>query len=131
VVYRHALAMFQELEAPHLYVEQGIGYLHQLLTHGAIHSTTGDLLLISLEQAQLEFGIRIPFLEASFDFYGFLLADTWWKTVWAFIWKYSLQLTYPDQTIPQPQRICDAYIMELLCSHSELTREELLSCNRC
>jgi hypothetical protein len=103
--------------------------LRQILTHGAIHSTTGDLLLISLEQAQLEVGIGIPFLEASFDFYGFLLTDTWWKSVWSFIWKHRIQLSYPDQTIPQPQRIRDAYIMELLCSRPELTWAELLSCN--
>lgn len=132
MVYQHALAMFQGLKAPLIYVEQGIWYLCQVLTHGAIHSATGDLLLISLEQAQREVGIGIPaFLETSSDFCGFLLMNTWWKAVWVFIWKYGIQLTYPGQTIPQPQCIHVEHIKEHLCSCPELSWEELLSCNQC
>jgi hypothetical protein len=58
-----------------IYTEQKIGHLHQVLTHGAIDSTMGSLLCISLEQAQLEVGISTPFLEVSFNFYGFLLTN--------------------------------------------------------
>jgi hypothetical protein len=85
-VYRYAPASFQGLDLPLIYIEQAIGHLRQVLTHGAIDSTTGSLLCISLEQAQLEVGIGTPFLEVSFDFYGFLLTDIWWKAVWEFIW---------------------------------------------
>jgi hypothetical protein len=130
-VYRHAPAKFQGLDIPNLYVERGIGQLRQILVHGAIPTTTGDLLRISLEQAQLEVGIGIPFLEASYGFYGFLLTDTWWKSVWEFIWMHGIELSSPNQIIPQPQRVGDGYIMERLCSQPELSQNKLLSCNRC
>jgi hypothetical protein len=130
-VYRYAPASLQGLELPLIYVEQEIGHLRQILTHGAINSTTGSLMRISLEQGQLEVGIGTPFLEASFDSYGFLLTDIWWKTVWEFIWKHGIRLTYPDQFLPTLQRTGDVFIMDLLCSRTELTQSEILSCNRC
>ena len=72
---------------PQIYVKQLIGQVWQILMHGAIDTTTGSLrLCISLEQVQLEVGISIPFLEASYDCYGFLLMDTWWQLVWELLW---------------------------------------------
>ena len=130
-VYRYAPASLQGLELPLIYVEQEIGHLHQILTHGAINSTTGSLMWISLEQGQLEVGIGTPFLEASFESYGFLLTDIWWKTVWEFIWKHGIRLTYPDQFLPPLQCTGDVFIMDLLCSRTELTQSKILSCNRC
>jgi hypothetical protein len=99
--------------------------------HGAIPTTTGTLMQISLEQAQLEVGLSIPFLDASFGFYGFLLTDIWWKSVWEFIWRNDIKLTHPDQALPQLQRTNDAFIMERLCLQPGLSQQELLSCNRC
>jgi hypothetical protein len=86
-----------------IYVEQAIGQLHQALTHGAIDTTTGQLLCISLEQAQLEVGIGTLFLETSFDTYGFLLTNCWWKSVWEFIWKNKVNLSYDSNTLPPLQ----------------------------
>jgi hypothetical protein len=60
--------------------------------HGAIDSTTGILMRVSFEQAQLEVGISVPFLSASFDFYGVLLTDSWWRFVWEFTWRHCIQL---------------------------------------
>jgi hypothetical protein len=131
LVYRHAPASLQGLEFPAIYLEQGIGQLHQVLTHGAIATTTGHLMRISLEQAQLEVGIGTPFLEASFADFGFLLTDCWWKSVWEFIWKHDITLTYPDQHLPPQQRDGNSFIMALLCSRPELSQSELVSCNRC
>ena len=103
LAYRHGPASLQGLEFPLIYIEQCIGHLRQVLTHGAIDTTTGILLRTSLEQAQLEVGIGTPILEASFDDYGFLLTDTWWKSVWAFVWKHDITLTFADQALPQRQ----------------------------
>jgi hypothetical protein len=89
-VYRYAPASLQGMELPLIYIEQEIGHLCQVLTHGAIDTTTGSLMQISLEQGQLEVGISTPFLEASFESYGFLLTDIWWKTVWEFVWKHGI-----------------------------------------
>jgi hypothetical protein len=130
-VYRHAPASLQGLDIPLIYIEQEIGHIRQVLTHGAIPTTTGTLMQISLEQAQLEVGLGIPFLETSFGFYGFLLTDIWWKAVWEFVWRNDITLTYPDQALPQPQRMNDGFIMARLCSQSSLCPSELLACNRC
>ena len=130
-VYRYAPASFQGLEVPLIYVEQENGHLRQILTHGAIPTTTGSLMRISLEQAQLEVGIGSPFLQASFADYEFLLTDTWWKTVWEFVSTYGIHLTYPDQPLPKLQCQGDAFIMELLCARAELSQTELRSCNHC
>jgi hypothetical protein len=130
-VYRHAPASLQGLDIPLLYIEQEISHIRQVLTHGAIPTTTGTLMQISLEQAQLEVGLGVPFLETSFGFYGFLLTDIWWKAIWEFVWCNDITLTCPDQTLPQPQRTNDVFLMARLCSQSSLSPSELLSCNRC
>ena len=86
LVYPHAPASLQGLGLPQLHVQQLISKVQQILVHGVIDTAMGHLLRISLEQAQLEVGISIPFLEASFDHYGFLLMDTWWCSVWELLW---------------------------------------------
>jgi hypothetical protein len=131
LAYRHAPTSLQGLGFPLIYLEQAIGQLRQVLTHGAIDTTTGQLLRISLEQAQLEVGIGTPFLETSFDAYGFLLTDCWWKSVWEFIWKNNVKLSYDTQALPTLQRVGDSFIMELLCARADLTASELIACNRC
>jgi hypothetical protein len=130
-VYCYAPASLQGLEVPLIYIEQEIGHLHQILTHSTIAMTTGSLMWISLEQGQLEVGISTPFLEASFESYGFLLTDIWWTTVWEFVSKHGIQLNYPNQHLPKLQRHGDAFITDLLCTHAELSQTELQSCNCC
>ena len=76
-------------------------------------------------------GIGTPFLEASFDIYGFLLTDCWWKSVWEFTWKNNVKLSYDSYTLPTPQRVGDSFIMELLCACATLTEADLISCNHC
>ena len=98
----HAPTALQGLGLPQVHVEQLIGQIRQILIHGTIDSTTGSLLHISFEQAQLEVSISIPFLEASFDCYSFLLTDTWWKSVWQLVWKHGIHLTYSEHSIPVP-----------------------------
>ena len=90
LAYCHDPMALQGLGLPQVHIEQLIGQIHQILIHSAIDSTTGPLPHISFEQAQLEVGISIPFLEASYDCYGFLLMDTWWKSVWQLVWKHGI-----------------------------------------
>ena len=71
-----------------------------VLTHGAIDTPTGSLLRASLEQAQLEVGLGIPFLETDFKVYGFLLTDCLWKSTWEFISKYKIRLVNKTQGLP-------------------------------
>jgi hypothetical protein len=103
LAYRHAPASLQGLGFPLIYLEQAIGQLRQVLTHGAINTTTGQLLCISLEQTQLKVGIGTPFLEASFDTYGFLLTNCWWKFALEFTWKNNVKLSYDSHTLPTLQ----------------------------
>ena len=78
LAYHHAPTVLQGLGLPQVHVEPLIGQICQIFIHGTIDSTTCSLLCISFEQAQLEVGISIPFLEASCDCYGFLwLTYTW------------------------------------------------------
>jgi hypothetical protein len=132
MVYRHAPTALQGLGLPHLHMEQGISQIRQVLMHGAIDSTTGILLHISFKQAQLEVRIGVPFLSASFDFYGFLLTDSWWRSVWEFTWRHKIQLSRVSfDDVPIRHRENDSFIMERLVGQQGLSRSELISCNRC
>jgi hypothetical protein len=102
-----------------------------VLTHGAIDTPTGSLLRASLEQAQLEVGLGIPFLDADFEEYGFLLTDCLWKAIWEFVSTYQISLEYPDNVLPKRQRHNDQFIMEVLSDCDELSPADLISCNRC
>jgi len=131
LIYRHAPASLQGLALPHAYVEQEISHLCMVLTHGAIDTPTGSLLRASLEQAQLEVGLGISFLETDFKVYGFLLTDCLWKSIWEFISKYKIRLVNKTQVLPFLQRRNDFFIMEALTGCKQLTPAELISCNRC
>jgi len=89
------------------------------------------LLWSSLEQAQLEVGLGMPFLDTPFGLYGFLLMDCLWATIWSFIPKHNISLSSPDQVLPKRQRQRDEFIMEKLVLLGTLTQSELISCNRC
>jgi hypothetical protein len=98
-------------------VEQEIGHLCMVLTHGAIDMPTGSLLCASLEQAQLEVvGLGTPFLDKDFAAYGFLLMDCLWKkTIWEFVSSYEIcLLVHHDQVLPKLQWKNDHFIMEAL-----------------
>jgi hypothetical protein len=99
-VYRRAPAALQGLGLPRLHIKQGISQIRQVLMHGTIDSTTGILMQVSFEHAQLEVGISVPFLSASFDFYGVLLTDSWWRSVWEFTWRHRIQLSMTSPDIP-------------------------------
>jgi hypothetical protein len=85
-----------------------------------------------LEWAQLKVGLGTSFLETSFDAYGFLLTNCWWKSVWEFIWENNFKLSYDShQTLCTLQRVGDSFIMELLYACADLTESELIACNCC
>ena len=107
-------ASLQGLGLPQIHIKQWIGQVQQILMHGAINTTTGSLLCISLEQVQLKMVISIPFLEASYDHYGFLLTDMWWWLVWELLWWFQICLTYPGQSVPIPRQHNNAFIVKVL-----------------
>jgi hypothetical protein len=130
-VFRYAPLSLQGLNLPHLYVEQGIAQLRQVLTHGAISSVTGKLFRVSLELAQLEVGLGSSLFSVSFQHFGFLLSQCWIKSLWEFLSTYQISLSWPDQVLPKPQRTGDSFLMDLFVSSNIFDRPTLISCNRC
>jgi len=108
----HAPLCIQGLNFPHVFTEQGIQQISKMLTHGDTGSPTSQWLMLTLEQAQLEVGIRVPLLEASFEQYGFLCTDCWIKVLWQFVSTYDISLTDRNYKTPPLQRVGDEFIME-------------------
>jgi len=48
-------------------LNKGVQQIGKMLTHGDTGSPTSEWLMLTLEQAQLEVGIGVPLLEASFE----------------------------------------------------------------
>jgi hypothetical protein len=59
-VYQYAPASLQGLEVPLVYIEQEIGHLCHVLTNGAITTTMGQLMRISLGRGSLRWTSVLP-----------------------------------------------------------------------
>ena len=113
-------------------MEQAIGQLTMVLQHGSIPTLPGELFIASLEQAQLEIGTSIPFLQAPFERYGFLLTKNCWiGSIWSFISKHDISLWGAPTPPPPLQRANDQYLMEMVLAIPGLSRSQLISFQRC
>ena len=98
-VYHHAPKSLQGLGAPDFYMEQNIGKISKLLTHGNTPSMMGKLIVAQLKQAQLEVEIGTPILLAPFDQFGCLLTNCWTKGIWEFTSKYDIALSVDEYVL--------------------------------
>jgi hypothetical protein len=89
-VYQYALKLYQGVALPEFRLGSKVEKIARLLQHGDTPSLLGQLQGVSLEQAQLEVGIQTPILESSFDTYGLLLTNCWFKSLWRFVSKEEL-----------------------------------------
>ena len=112
LVYRFAPECLQGFGLPHVYVEQEIAHISNLLVHGAIGTLQGDMMTANLEQAQLEVGIRIRLFKASFEHFGFLLTDCLVKSLWKFVSEFGIVLHLPEYLVPELQRENDFFLIE-------------------
>lgn len=102
-VYRFAPACLQGLDLPNVKIKQEIAKLGKLLVHSETQSLTGQLMEASLEQVQLEVGIRIPLLEAPFEDYGMLCTNCWFKQLWDFVLTHDIVVESDDYVVPKLQ----------------------------
>jgi hypothetical protein len=86
----------------------------QLLQHGDTPSLLGQLQAVSLKQAQLEVSIQTPILDSSFDTYGLLLTNGWFKSLWRFVLKEEIVLKKEDPVTLPLQREGDEFVKEKL-----------------
>ena len=129
--YRHAPHTLQGLALPAPYIEQSIGQIQLILTHGSLASMTGKFFTSSLEQAQLEAGTGMPLLEAPFLLYGdYTTPNCWVRSLWEFLSKHNIKLR-GAATVPQLQRLNNRFLMEIVIALPGVNRNEIKSFNRC
>jgi len=112
-------------------IKQGVQQIGKMLTQGDTGSLTSQWLMLNLEQAQLEVGIGVPLLEASFKQYGFLCTDCWIKVLWWFVSTYNILLTDRNYKMPPLQQVGDEFIMEKLVMSECFNEEALVQINQC
>jgi len=130
-VYLHAPLCLQGLNFPHAEIKQGVQHIGKMLTHGDTGSLTSQWLMLVLEQAQLEVGIRVPLLESSYEQYGFLCTDCWIKVLWWFVSTYDIWLM--DRNFHHPPLQCEGveFFMERLVMFKRFNKAALLCINQC
>jgi len=101
--YLHAPLCLQGLNFPHVEIEEGVQHIGKMLTHGDTGSPTSRWLMLTLEQAQLEVGIGIPILEASYEQFSFLCTNCWIKHIWQFVSIYDILLMDRNYKTPPLQ----------------------------
>ncbi len=132
VALRHGPPAYFGLHLPHVYWEQGGATLSTFLSHFQTAASTGALLLATFEQAQLEVGLGLPFLELDFALYGPLLTPCWLRSLWEFLSHAGISLHSSDLVSrPRLQRVGDAFLMDLAFADSHWSRHDLLTINRC
>jgi len=130
-VFLHAPLCIQGLNFPHVEIEQGGQQIGMMLPHGDTGSSTSQWLMLNLEQAQLEVGIGVPLLEASFKQYGFLCTDCWIKALWWFVSTYDILLTDRNYKMPPLKWVGDKFIMEKLVTSERFDEAALVRINWC
>ena len=83
----YAPLKYQGLELHNLYTTLGLSHVTGLLNHIWQGTATGRLLIVSLEYAKLELGIRGSYFHRDHSIYGHLGEDTWVKHLWRFLFE--------------------------------------------
>jgi hypothetical protein len=73
----------------------------------------------------------MPILESSFDTYGLLLTNCWFKSLWRFVSKEEIVLKKEDPVTLPLQREGDEFVMEKLIRICDWTDLEIIKFNRC
>ena len=130
-VLRWASNTYLGLGMPHPFIEQGIEQIKMILGHMSQPQTpTGQLLEISLEQAQVELGLPTPLWQADYKKHNKLITETWVKSVWKFVSKFGIKLNTAETVRLPKLRENDRYIMEI-AEGEGFTDQERISINRC
>ena len=88
----YAPLKYQGLELHNLYTTLGLSHVTGLLNHIWQGTATGRLLIVSLEYAKLELGIRGSYFHRDYSIYGHLGEDTWVKHLWRFLFEKGIQI---------------------------------------
>ena len=99
-----------------------------LLKFGGTATVRGNLISQSLELLKLEIGISRPLQDIKFHKIAHLATDTWAKSTWLFMEKYSLQINEQPQFMLR--RDGDAYMMDILFD-SDVPPTLFPALNRC
>ena len=92
----HMPLMYNGLAIPHLYTEQGISHIFQILRHAHVpDSITGQLLRTSMQQVQLELGLPGNLFEVDYKSYHQLSTACWVTHTWKFCDEYSIIIKGP------------------------------------
>ena len=108
----HAPLKHQGLGITSLYTSQYVQHIMTLLKFGGTATVRGNLISQSLELLKLEIGISRPLQDIKFYKIAHLASDTWAKSTWHFMEKYSLQINEQPQFMLR--RDGDAYLMDIL-----------------
>ena len=119
--FKYSLAM-----APHRYGGLNITHhfytllylkLQKFLYHIRQRDKTGNLLLISLENSQLQLGTSTPFYTLPHNTWSQLITHTWSTHLFYMLEKCFISVTFPSFWTPSPQRTNDHLIMDIFLSN--------------
>jgi len=98
----------------------------------SLSAPTGSLLLATFEQAQLEVGLGLPFLELEFETYGPLLTPCWLRSLWEILSYAGISLR-SSKLVPHLHLQCvgNAFLMDLAIADTQWSRKDLLTINCC
>ena len=120
--------MYGGLNIRHFYDIQGQQKIKFFTMHLKRQDTTGDLMLIALQNMQLSIGTSSCFLHQSYDTYAHLLSNSWMKQLLEYIDSRQVTIDLTRLITFMCQRLQDKAIMQVLTQH--FTKSELVLINR-
>ena len=124
---------YQGLGVDELYITQGLQHVKALLDHIWRESTTGKLLIISLEYLKLEVGIQGSILTEDYELYGHLAEESWVAHTWKFLTDVGLQIKDELRDFPLV-RNGDSTLSAMFakaCIQHKITKREWYKANKC
>jgi hypothetical protein len=117
-------------EFRHLSVQQGISQATYLLRHWRTQSSVGNLLKCTLAWLHLSAGMSYSLLERVDEQLPHL-ESKWIHSLCQFLSSISASIHLDDPCIPQPQRVNDQYLMDMIIQSNRYTPVQLRTLNYC
>ena len=88
----YAPIKYQGLGIQNLYITQGVQHVKAILNHIWQRTTTGSLILMSMEYVKMEVGIRGSIFSKDYEIYGHLAEESWIQNTWKFLTETGIQI---------------------------------------
>jgi len=114
----------------HLYDTMGMEKSKFMFMHLRRMDTTGKLLIIAMQQAQLECGSGTLFFNLDFEEWNKLITQTWQTNLWEYYSKRRMMIDLDLEIVTKHNRNKDAFIMDILKQSNAFSDVELSQVNK-